>query len=70
MQTNQAHNSAQWITSGEAAALIGVSRDAVKRWAKAGRIASMRTPGGHHRFRRADVEQIMQPAHKPEDAAS
>ena len=43
-----------------AAALIGVSADTLRRWEKAGRIASLRTPTGHRRFRRTDVEQLLQ----------
>ena len=32
---------------GEAAELLGVSVDKVRRWADAGRLATTRTPGGH-----------------------
>lgn len=69
MQTKQTHDNEQWLTSGEAAAVVGVSRDTIKRWQRAGRIAARRTPTGHLRFRRADVEALLQPTHD-EGAAS
>ncbi|MFD0851228.1 helix-turn-helix domain-containing protein [Actinomadura adrarensis] len=46
----------EWLTSGEAAETLSVSRRTVARWAKSGRLKSIRTLGGHHRFRRADIE--------------
>lgn len=47
------------LASGEAAKLIGVSRDTLKRWEKKGRISSRRTPEGHRRYRRGDVEALL-----------
>jgi len=47
------------LTSGQAAALVSVSIDTIRRWEKAGRIAALRTPTGHRRFRRGDVEQLL-----------
>jgi excisionase family DNA binding protein len=38
------------LTSAEAAAHLGVSVSAVKRWADAGALVSVRTAGGHRRF--------------------
>lgn len=43
------------LTPGEVAALFRVDPKTVTRWAIAGRIASIRTPGGHRRFRESDV---------------
>jgi len=51
---------AEFLTVGEAAALLGVHADTVKRWEKAGRIqVAWRTPTGHRRFRRDDVEALI-----------
>lgn len=44
------------LAIGEAAGLLGVSVDTLRRWARAGRIEASRTPTGHRRFRRADLE--------------
>jgi excisionase family DNA binding protein len=35
--------------------MFGVSASAVTRWARIGAIKSIRTPGGHYRFRAADI---------------
>jgi excisionase family DNA binding protein len=46
------------LTSTEAAALLGVSAATVKRWSDEGALPSIRTRGGHRRFRRVDVEEL------------
>jgi excisionase family DNA binding protein len=43
----------------ESAKLIGISRDTLKRWEKKGLITALRTPEGHRRFRRRDVEGLL-----------
>lgn len=46
------------IPIGEVARLFRVHRKTVIRWAKQGYLQAVRTPGGHHRFRVADVEAL------------
>ena len=48
------------LTSGEAAAMLGVCRESVARWAKAEKIPSFRTPGGHHRYWESDVRALIE----------
>ena len=43
-----------------AAQLLGVHPDTLTRWADAGLIPCWRTPGGHRRFTRADLETVRQ----------
>lgn len=50
----------QLLTPGEVAALFRVDPKTVSRWAKAGRIDSIRTPGGHHRFRESEVRALLE----------
>ena len=46
------------ISIGELAELKAVSVDTIRRWEKEGKITSVRTEGGHRRYRLADfVEQ-------------
>lgn len=44
---------------GEAARLLGVSVETVRRWDSDGRIKSIRTLGGQRRFSRADIERAL-----------
>jgi len=47
------------LTPGEVALMFRVDPKTVTRWASAGRIGSVRTPGGHRRFRKADVQHLL-----------
>ncbi len=47
------------LTPGEVAALFRVDPKTVTRWAAAGRIGSIRTPGGHRRFHESDVRALL-----------
>lgn len=43
---------------GEAADLLGVHPDTLRRWADEGKVASVRTLGGQRRFVREDIEAV------------
>jgi excisionase family DNA binding protein len=47
------------LTSGEVAALFRVDPKTVTRWAAEGRIGSIRTPGGHRRYRESEVRAAL-----------
>ncbi len=47
------------LTPGEVASLFRVDPKTVTRWATAGRIGSIRTPGGHRRFRESEVRTML-----------
>ena len=49
------------LTVAEVADLFAVDPRTVKRWAEGGLIPYFRTPGGHWRFDRADVLQLVEP---------
>jgi len=59
--TSRAHSSSDGalLTPGEVAALFHVDPKTVTRWAKAGKLSSFRTLGGHRRFREAEVRQAL-----------
>lgn len=39
--------------------MFRVDPKTVTRWATAGRISSIRTPGGHRRFRESEVNELL-----------
>lgn len=43
----------------EVAALFGVRPTSIARWAREGRLSAVLTPGGHRRYRRADVRALL-----------
>ena len=47
------------LTPAEVAAMFRVDPKTVTRWAAAGRISSIRTPGGHRRFRESEVRALL-----------
>jgi excisionase family DNA binding protein len=47
------------LTPGEVALMFRVDPKTVTRWASAGRIGSIRTPGGHRRFRESEVSVML-----------
>ena len=47
------------LTPREVAELFGVDPKTVTRWAKAGKLTSIRTLGGHRRFRKSEVEDLL-----------
>lgn len=58
------------LTPGEVASLFRVDPKTVTRWAAAGRINSIRTPGGHRRFRESEIRDLLrQDGTKPDTAA-
>jgi excisionase family DNA binding protein len=47
------------LTPAEVAALFRVDPKTVTRWAKAGKLTSIRTLGGHRRYRSSEVRQLL-----------
>ena len=49
-----------FLSRREVARLFGVSTSTVTRWARAGLLATIRTPGGHYRFRAGETLRAAQ----------
>lgn len=50
----------QLLTPSEVAALFRVDPKTVTRWAKAGKLTSIRTLGGHRRYRASEVHALLE----------
>lgn len=48
------------FTPKQVAALFNVSTNTVYNWAEDGKLPYFLTPGGHRRFRRQDVERLLE----------
>ena len=47
------------LTPAEVAAMFRVDPKTVTRWAKAGKLTSIRTLGGHRRYRESEVRELL-----------
>ena len=47
------------LTTAECAAIFRVDPKTVSRWALAGKLPPVKTPGGHNRFRQSDVRALL-----------
>jgi excisionase family DNA binding protein len=50
------------LTPGEVAQMFRVNPKTVTRWARAGRISSIRTIGGHRRFQASEIQRFLEDA--------
>ena len=57
--TNRAVDAEALLTPAEVAQLFRVDPKTVTRWANGGKLTSMRTLGGHRRYRESDVRTLM-----------
>jgi len=63
MTTPDRHDAEKLLTPAEVAALFRVDPKTVTRWAKAGKLTSIRTLGGHRRYRESEVRDLLGGTH-------
>lgn len=54
-----ADTDSQLMTPREVAALFRVDPKTVTRWSQAGKLNTVRTLGGHRRYRRSEIEKLV-----------
>jgi excisionase family DNA binding protein len=52
-------NAEKLLTPAEVASLFRVDPKTVTRWAKAGKLSSIRTLGGHRRYRESEIRSLI-----------
>jgi excisionase family DNA binding protein len=57
---NAAEEADRLLTPAEVAAMFRVDPKTVTRWAKAGKLSSIRTLGGHRRYRESEIKGLLQ----------
>lgn len=58
--TEPASHEQEWLTLSEASKLLGVHPATLRQWSDEGKVRIFRTPGGHRRFSRPDIERMLQ----------
>lgn len=58
MKSSHTQNEGVLVPIGTAAAELGVSIETLRRWEAEGRVASIRTIGGHRRYRLEDLDAL------------
>lgn len=54
-----------YVLPGEAADMLGVTRDTIRRYVDQGLLAGIKTPGGQRRIDRQSIQQVLRPTDTP-----
>jgi excisionase family DNA binding protein len=65
MGSSDSSTGERWLDLSEAAKYLGVHFTTLRRWADAGEVPCIRTPGGRRRFSAADLETFVQGLRQP-----
>ncbi len=61
----------EYVQTAEAAEILGVAQNTLRKWAKRGEIPMRRNPvNGYRLFRRADLEKFLQKVERPVGAVA
>jgi excisionase family DNA binding protein len=52
-------DSEPWVNTASACRHLGISTPTIRRWIKAGRLKPKRTPTGEYRFRRSELDNLL-----------
>ena len=57
--SRQASDAPEWLTLGQAAKYLGVAQSTMRKWSDQGRVSAFYTPGGHRRYKLADLDLFL-----------
>jgi excisionase family DNA binding protein len=60
VETSRSTSEEELLTPSEVAKLFRVDPKTVTRWAKSGKLSSIRTLGGHRRYRAGEVRALLE----------
>ncbi len=63
-------NKAQWLSIGQASKYLGVSRDTLRRWEKAGKIKAVRSPTDRRYYTKKQLDEAMERKSAPATPSS
>ena len=58
--TISASEHGDWYTLSETSKILGVHPATIRQWSDEGKLPVFRTPGGHRRFARVDIDRLLQ----------
>jgi excisionase family DNA binding protein len=64
IQNRAGDENEEWLSIGDAAKLLNVSRDTLRRWEKKGKIKVYRSPTNRRRYKKSEIEQSFSPGRK------
>jgi excisionase family DNA binding protein len=70
MPAANGHQIEAFLNTAEVARAFRVAPVTVTRWEKAGKLSCIRTPGGHRRFREAEVRALLEDGPDKTDTAA
>lgn len=70
VSTTHSSESEALLTPSEVATLFRVDPKTVTRWAKSGKLSSIRTLGGHRRYRESEVRDLLNGIPQPRTTTS
>ena len=68
--SRHASDAPEWLTLGQAAKYLGVAQSTMRKWSDQGRVSAFYTPGGHRRYKLADLDLFLSRSGRAGTAAS
>ncbi len=66
----RASDAPEWLTLGQAAKYLGVAQSTMRKWSDQGRVSAFYTPGGHRRYKLADLDLFLSRSRKADTAVA
>ena len=68
--SRRASDAPEWLTLGQAAKYLGVAQSTMRKWSDQGRVSAFYTPGGHRRYKLADLDLFLSRSRKADTAVA